>query len=123
MRKPVTFILLLLILTQSCVVYHDTTVSLEEAVDNGWVLITDNDGTQFKYKKIIKKDSVYYGLDHVPSNSIIIDMIPFKTAIDTTEIKSIQLKDKKKSNKNQFLGAAGSLVLLGLFLFLLTNSF
>lgn len=118
--RLVSYILLFTVFTQSCVVYHDASVPISEAVDKGGVLLITNDGYRYEYKIIVKKDSIYYGYDSHPS--AIIDALPLRTQIDTTEIYSIQLKDKKKSNKNQFLGAAVTLLILGICFLIIANS-
>ena len=123
MKKLVPVALIFLLLTQSCVVYHNTSISISEAVDKGAVLVTDKDGQSHAYKNIFKKDNVYYGLDEINTSSILIDIVPFRSTLDTAEIYSIQLKDIKKSNKRQYIGAAGFLVATGVLVLLTYYAF
>lgn len=104
MRKSVSIFLLATILFQSCAVYHDASISITEAVDKGAVLLTTKDGQTHEYKKILKRENAYYGLEDTNSNSILFDLIPFKTTLDTAEINSIQLKDIKNQIKGNALG-------------------
>ena len=120
LTRIIAFMMLIALLTQSCAVYQDASVPIDEAVDMGKVLLITNDGYRYEYKKIVKKDSIYYGYDSHPS--AIIDALPIRAQIDTTEIYSIQLMDKKKTNKKQFLWTAGLLVLGGVAAVLLYYS-
>ena len=102
MNKSILIVLLASTLLQSCVFYQQTSVSLDSAVDKGKVKVVNTSGMEFIFKNIYIKDSIYYGV--YQSQEIL---------IDTTEIKNIYLKDKKKSKKRTALLALSPLIVYG----------
>jgi hypothetical protein len=62
--KTITYILIVFILCQSCVVYQKTPVPLSESYDKGKVKVITNTDEKLKFKKIIQKDSIYYGVNN-----------------------------------------------------------
>ena len=109
MKKSVSILLLVSLLFQSCVVYQKTSVSFNEAIDNGNVKVVDALGTH-KYKSIELSDSIYYGFSKDINND------EKKTPIDTAAITAVYLKDIKKSKKSR----TGLYIGLGLGTFCLT---
>ena len=59
-KKSISYFLLILIVTQSCVVYHKVPVSITEAHDKGKVLIIDSLKNKTKAENIEKVDDKYY---------------------------------------------------------------
>lgn len=70
-----TFLLGLFVFTQSCTVYHSTAVDIEKAVQtqNKVKLVTNTKDT-YRFKKIIEKDNMYYGVANPKSNSNLVDL-------------------------------------------------
>ena len=109
MKKSLPIIVLSIILLQSCVAYQDTSVSLNDAQNQGRVKVATTYGIQMKFKNIYTKDNIYYGV--AKSQEI---------CVDSTQILNVYLKDRKKSNKRTvFLVLAISpfAIILGTFLF------
>ncbi len=98
-KKSISFVLLAVILLQSCVAYQKTSVSLDSAVDKGKVKVVKTSGNEFRFKNIYIKNNIYYG-----------DAKTQEIRIDTTQIKNIYLKDRKKSNKRTVLLALSPLI-------------
>lgn len=104
-RKTIYYLLSLLILFQSCVVYQKTPVPIQKACNQGKAKIsithttdvTYNNGvvkaaksnTDLFYKNIILEEGFYHG---IYENK--------KIEIDTTAISAIYLKDIEKSKKS-----------------------
>jgi hypothetical protein len=105
LKKSVSFVLLAVILLQSCVVYQQTSVPLDGAVDRGKVKLVNTSGNEFRFKNMYIKDSIYYG-----------DSKSQEIRIDTTEIKNIYLKDRKKSIKRTVLIALSPLIVYGAYI-------
>ena len=84
--KKVKLFAFAIILLQSCTVYHNSSVSLEEAVDKGKVKVITNYGSTFEFNKIEQKGSVYYG---VGQNDTI--------QINSNDLSQIQVADTRKS--------------------------
>ena len=85
-KRTIAYVLTLLILCQSCVAYQKTSVSLNEAQNQGWVKVKNSYGNRFEFKNIYIEDSVYYGLHR-----------PVDIRLDSGSISGIYLQDKKKS--------------------------
>ena len=85
--KNIALFLLLVIICQSCSLYHKTSVSINEAYETGDVKVISTDGGKKEYDNIIIKDSVYYGI--IGENEL---------RLDPDQISSIYLKNYKKSN-------------------------
>ena len=86
MKKSISIVLLATILLQSCVFYQKTSVSLNEAQNQGWVKVKNSYGNRFEFKNIYIEDSVYYGVHR-----------PVDIRLDSGSISGIYLQDKKKS--------------------------
>ena len=108
MKKSISIVLLATILLQSCVAYQDTSVSVNDAQNQGKVKVATTYGKQIIFKNMHRKDSIYYGL--YGSQEI---------RVDTTQIKNVYLKDKKKSNRRTVFLVVGVplTIILGTFLF------
>ena len=123
MKKSISIVLLATILLQSCVAYHDTSVSLNEAKDKGRVRVSYTDGRDASFGNIIFKDSTYYGIP-VPKHIS-------EKPLDSINIRAIYLKDIKKSKTQSvifgvtsatiFILLIGALILAGLALQDLAN--
>jgi hypothetical protein len=60
-KKSAVFVLLAVMLQQSCVVYQKTPVALEDAYDRGRVKVIFTDGSKLKIKNLkLEADEVYY---------------------------------------------------------------
>lgn len=65
MKFNIINLLLLGAIIQSCTVYHNQSVSIEEAIfdSSDYVKILDNNGLESIFYKPFLKDSLYYGID------------------------------------------------------------
>ena len=122
MKKLISSFLLVIILLQSCVVYQKTSVSLEEAVDKGKVKLITKKGEKVKYKKIIQKDSIYYGFDLKKLKNVdgVFEWNEITYQLWDTEIESIHIKDKEKSTTRTIFLVLGSIpvvLILGTLIF------
>lgn len=91
-KKLVFGSLIFAFLLQSCTVYQKTPVSISEArATNNKVLVTKTDYTKNKYRKIEEVDGQYFGI--IKSNGNLV-----KVPLTDSEIKTICVLDKKKSN-------------------------
>jgi len=64
------FFIVFLILIQSCTVYHSASVDIEEAVkSHNKVKIKTNSKEIYRFKNIIEKDNLYYGIAKANRNS------------------------------------------------------
>ena len=61
-NKLIGTLILVLILSQGCTVYHKTSVSIEEALNQGKTKVVYNSGTVQILDNIVLKDSIYYGM-------------------------------------------------------------
>ena len=82
-------IALVIFLGQSCTVYQDTSISLEQARDQGKVQVVTIEGREIKFKKIIVEDDIYYGVGSQPELSTVL--------LKSESIESIFLQNKTKS--------------------------
>jgi hypothetical protein len=90
-RKLISYFLSFLILFSSCSVYQKKGISMEEASRlQKRVKATRTDDKIIKLKKIIKIDSVYYGIIDVKNNAV---QVPLKVK----EFKKIQPLDATTS--------------------------
>jgi hypothetical protein len=89
--KRLKYILVLLVLglSQSCMVYQKVPITLEEAYDKGNVQVVTNAGKAYEFRKIIIEDDIYYGVNRKSEISNI--------ALDSKYISSIFLADKQKT--------------------------
>jgi len=101
-------LLVVVLLFQSCQVYKSKSSTLDEAVaSNQRVKIHSISGERIKYKKIIKKEGLYYGL--VKKDTV---------KINTSEIARLRLKDHALSTVYTVLvSAVSGLVMLVLVSF------
>ncbi len=67
-----TFLLGFIILLQSCTVYHSSTTDISDAVkSHNKVKMVSNSNSTYKFKKIIEKDDLYFGIANANSSSAI----------------------------------------------------
>ena len=88
MKRSFTYILIITLLGQSCIVYQDVPVSINDAVNERKVKAINSFGNEFILRKIHYSDSTYsakYKFDRIQ--------------LDTNQIESIYLKDIGKSKK------------------------
>lgn len=89
--KVVALFLTGLILLQSCVVYHKTPTTLEQASQlRTKTKITQTDGDTFKFKYISYEDGVYYGVKKKSGELV-------KTPLDQEYISKVLTKNKSTS--------------------------
>mgnify|MGYP001553939083 CR=1 FL=1 len=89
--KISSFILLVLTLTQSCVVYRQSPVSLEQAVqEETRTRILMKDGKVEKFKRITQEDEQYNGIRMTGKG-------PVTVPIDINSIDEIRVKNKGAS--------------------------
>lgn len=109
MKKNIIFLLsIFLILTQSCVLYNNTSVTLSQALYQGKVKVTDKSGQEYKFDNIVIIDSVYHGmgLEYI-SETQYVRHEGAKTALDSANISSILIKDIRKSSNRTVLLVLG----------------
>src|SRR5262245_43484142 len=89
--RKISLILSIFILFQSCHVYHQVPVSLDEAATaNKRVKIINTNNKKYKFLKVEKSDSMYYGYTRNAGKLK-------KTPISKDEIKSVHLTNKTAS--------------------------
>ena len=89
--KTTCYILMVLILCQSCVVYHKTPVTMEQAAKaNTKTKLLLKDGKIEKFKFVTFKDGQYYGT-RITGNGTV--NIP----IDSNSVDKVQVKNKTAS--------------------------
>ncbi|UOK43561.1 MULTISPECIES: hypothetical protein [Flavobacterium] len=82
--RILSLLLSFMFLLQSCVVYHKTAMSFDEAVAaNKRMKVTTTDNKKYKFKRILKSDSTYYGLTLVRNQMV-------KVPLHTDKIQSIR---------------------------------
>ena len=87
----VNITLIILILFQSCRVYHKENVSLDKAVaEQKRVKIKMNDGLKLKLKRIVLDSGQYYGIKKIKGEIS-------RTLIETGNIESLRLHNKTMS--------------------------
>lgn len=103
--KPTVVYVSLFILLNSCSVYYEKEVSFEEAYQSRKParLIT-NENRKVKLKKIIYKDSTYYGISYYKKNKV-----EFPLSNETR--KSLRLKDRTTST---IINVSGATLTLGI---------
>lgn len=110
-KKCIPSFLIILISIQSCVVYQNSSVSIDEAVDEGKAKLITTSDKEILINNIEKTDTAFYG-----------NMGDYKIHIPTNEVQHIYLLDKKKSNKRALIAVGvGVGVLIGI-LFISFNS-
>jgi len=81
----------LLILLQSCRVYHKTPVSLDQAVkEEKRVKIKTEDGKTYKFHKVIFEDGRFYGVRKEKGEMV-------KTPIEQNQLRKVRLHNKTLS--------------------------
>ena len=103
-KKNIASFLILLISIQSCVVYQNSSVSIDEAIDVGKVKLITTSDKEILINNIEKTDTAFYG-----------NLGKYKIHIPTNEVQYIYMLDKKKTNNWAFIGiGVGVGVLIGL---------
>lgn len=109
MKIYISAFLLAIILLQSCVVYQNVSVSIDEAYNKGKVKLITTTGKKIMINNIEKTDTTYYG-----------DLGTYKLRIPADEVEAIYLYDKKESNKRSFIVMGVSVgVLIGIWIIVL----
>lgn len=91
-RDFICWLLVFVLLLQSCAVYHKTPISIADATaTNNKVLVTKTDDTKLKFKKIELTDGMYYGIAQDSKGKMV------KTPLKDSDIKSIRILDKSNS--------------------------
>lgn len=105
-KKVITYTPLLLILFQSCVVYHRQSVSLYQASNAGKVKITTNMGEKLIAASIYSEDSIYYAKFRIRIKNENGDhkWEENNTIINSKDISTIQLKNIEKSKRKTVFG-------------------
>ena len=105
--KWIAYALSTLMLMQSCVVYHKTPVSVDEAVaSNNTVKIYTTEDQKYNFKKLVKEEGNIYGISSIKGVNKKI-FAPYVKGIDQEkelikillpfEIKEIYMKNKTMS--------------------------
>ena len=100
-KRSISIVLLVTILLQSCVAYQKTSVSLNDAVNEGKVVVITTRAHHIKYNGIEYVEGIYYGRDNYTS-----------VALDSIQISSIHLEDIKKSKTQKIFLVIGVSVLM-----------
>lgn len=101
-KQLISITLLATILLQSCVAYHSTSTSINEAKYMGKVKVISTVGNNQSFKNIYLKDSIYFGMR---GNKEI--------RLNPAEISGIYLKDFKKSRTQTNVLVVGIVTALG----------
>lgn len=89
--KATAWCLTILMLFQSCVVYHKTPTNLEKASQEQIkTKISNTNGQDFKYKYITYEDGVYYGVNKKSGELI-------KTPLSEQDVSKVRLQNKSAS--------------------------
>ena len=105
-KQALAQIIILALLVQSCVAYQNTSVSMNQAVDQGRVKVVSKEGNKQRLQEIIKKEDQFYG---VLNRDITIP-------IDSASIEAVYKYDRGKST-GQTLGLIAGVTLgLGVLL-------
>ena len=99
MKKAISIVLLTTILLHSCVVYQKTPVPLSESYDKGKVKVITKTNKKLKFKKIIQKDSLYYGFNRkkLKNDYGEFEWVEITKKLNSDEVKAIYLKDQNGS--------------------------
>ncbi len=107
--KSILYMLALLLIVQSCVVYKKTPVSLEQAkIANQKTLVTTVDKVKYKFNRILLIDGMYYG-EIKKGNKY--EMV----LLNETDIKNIRPIDKTASTLGNIaiiVGTVGTVILI-----------
>ncbi len=104
---------ILFLLAQSCAVYPDASVTLNQALYQGKVKVTLKSGQEYKFDNIVIIDSVYHGmgLEYI-SETQFVKHEGAKTALDSANISSVLIKDTQKSSNRSILLVLGIIPLV-----------
>ncbi len=108
--KNLALLLIVIILSQGCVVYQPTAVPLSEAHDKGRVKVITNSGDEIRYKNIELEDGIFYVVhkERIKNDVKGYEWVEKRTILNSDTISSVYLKDYKKSkNKTVLLVAVG----------------
>ena len=87
-KRTIAYLLTLFILCQSCVIYQNTSVPIESAIDKGQAKLIMKSGKKVHLDKIEKEDSLYYAWNSMWEDKIL---------IYPTSVEAIYLKDSASS--------------------------
>ena len=85
-KKTFPYLLIALMLTQSCVVYQKTPVPIEQAYDKGKIKVVNTFGSKLFFKNMVIEGETYFAMQGQN-----------KIKIDQAQVSAIYLKDIKKS--------------------------
>jgi hypothetical protein len=103
--RPITHVLILSILLQSCAIYRSDPVSLDQAAQaNTKTMVFLKDGKVEKFKHLTVDNNQYFGVRQVGRDFVTIP-------IDPDEVSYLRVKNKKATI---IVAAAGAAALLGL---------
>lgn len=94
MKKLIAIFILVNILLQSCVVYQQTSVSIENSVLKGSAKVINDSGHESQFKEIKYVDNNYFGVRKGYSNEHLLKL-------DSTKISHVYLKDIKKTKNRK----------------------
>lgn len=60
-KKLISYALLIVLILQSCVVYHGKPIAIEDAYNRGMVKLVTTDGSKLKYDNLIKEEGAILG--------------------------------------------------------------
>ncbi len=91
LKFPILFLTFLLLPLHSCVVYHKTPSTLEQAAELPIrAKVTNVQGEQTKYRYIMLKDGAYYGVKKQSGEVV-------KIPLNAEELEKVQVKNKVAS--------------------------
>ncbi len=95
--KTIAWFLAILMLFQSCVVYHKTPTTLEKASqEKVKAKVADTSGEVFKFNFILYEDGMFYGIDVDPGGVQESSQVT-RTPLNQVDIDGVFLKNKTAS--------------------------
>lgn len=108
MKSQIAIFILVNILLQSCVVYQDTSVSIDQAYDKSVAKVVNLKGKEVIYWNIKLENNTYFG---IKGNKEIL--------LDTLLISNVYLKDIEKSKQKTLLNIWSVVLGIGIYVIFL----
>ena len=109
MKRQITIFILVNIFLQSCVVYQKSSVSVDDAVNKGKVMVVNNEGKKIYLMNIIYEDGAYFINEDGTYYGIWDNdqMVP----MTSTDSSDFYLKDIKASSKRTGWAIVGFVII------------
>ncbi len=112
MKKAISLFLLVLILSQSCVIYQKTPVSISESTNKGKVKIVKTNGEKVALKGMVYDNGTYWGLRKGYSKD-------HEYKIDPAQVAEVYVIDKRDSRTASIILAVGIVIAIPLALLII----